>query len=182
MPVPETNELEGDNSADSDSDSDSDLEMVAEECSPTTKYRIVFPAHGGPLQIEVQHSDIQDGPIQATTGIGHLKRKIVSEEAFPDARMRGKGVCIAMVETVGGISPQGNLYSALLTRLITDGKFIHSPSTLIDLHKVAFLSSLICNLYTYIFIGRIKHGYSERNGYQSEIRTYSPNLDSKSPQ
>ncbi len=116
------------------SDSDSDLEMVdlPGAAMRPQDYQVVFPVQGGPLSIKVQHSDIQDA-LQAT--IACLERKIVSEEAFPDAHKRGKGVRMAMVETVREMVPK-NKYQALLTRFISDGRFIRSLSSIVSCHSL----------------------------------------------
>lgn len=66
-------------------------------------YHVIFPVQGGPLSLKAQHPDIQDA-IQAT--ITRLKRKILFEDAFPDAHKRGRGVRQTMVETVRELIPK----------------------------------------------------------------------------
>ncbi|PIL37658.1 hypothetical protein GSI_01352 [Ganoderma sinense ZZ0214-1] len=109
---------------DDSSDSDLDLEMV--EVMRPIDYQIVFPAQGGPLSLKAQHPDIQD-VIQAT--ITRLERKIVLEDAFPDAHKRGRGVRVTMVETVQELEPKAK-YRSLLTRLITDAPFLKSVASI----------------------------------------------------
>lgn len=52
-------------------------------------YNVVFPTRGGQLSLKLQHPDIQD-MLRASNQ--RLERDLVTRDAFPDARNRGRSV------------------------------------------------------------------------------------------
>lgn len=124
--MPETTTGAGDDS--DPSDSNLDIQMVY--AMEPHDYRIVYPAQGGPLSLKAQHPDIQE-LIQAT--ICRLERKIVLEDALPDADRRGRGVRQTMAETGQALIPKEK-FRSLVTRLITDAHFLKTLSGIVRLH------------------------------------------------
>ncbi|PIL34531.1 hypothetical protein GSI_03309 [Ganoderma sinense ZZ0214-1] len=100
------------------SDSDSDMVDADEPIDPMA-YRLVYPRRGGALALKAQHPDIQDA-VQAA--IVRLERKIVVEDAFPDAHKRGRGVRLTLVEATRSLMP-AQKYQGLVARLISDPMF-----------------------------------------------------------
>ena len=121
--MPETTMGADDGSDPSDSDSDIQLVYTMEPHD----YHIVYPAQGGPLSLKAQHPDIQE-VIQAT--ICRLERKIVLEDALPDADRRGRGVRQTMAETGRALVPKEK-FRSLVTRLITDAHFLKTLSGIV---------------------------------------------------
>ncbi|CDO69798.1 hypothetical protein BN946_scf184766.g43 [Trametes cinnabarina] len=114
--------VESPESAHSDSDApEHDISLM-----PAAAYQIVYPPQGGVLALKAQHLDIQD-VISATRR--RLERNIVTLDAFPDARDRGRSVRMAMVETVKTLQPPER-YAGLVMRMVTDGDFTRALSTI----------------------------------------------------
>ncbi|KAH9857830.1 hypothetical protein C2E23DRAFT_881394 [Lenzites betulinus] len=93
---------------------------------PANAYQVIFPAHGGQLSLKSQHPDIQD-VLRASNQ--RLERDLVSHDAFPDARNRGRSVRLAMVETAKALEPRAK-YKQLTHRMINDGTFTRALSAI----------------------------------------------------
>ncbi|KAJ3003309.1 hypothetical protein NUW54_g5369 [Trametes sanguinea] len=89
-------------------------------------YQVVYPSQGGALSLKAQHIDVQY-VLRATRQ--RLERDIVSCDAFPDARDRGRSVRMAMVETVKSLRPVDH-YAQLTLRMVTDGDFTRALSVI----------------------------------------------------
>ncbi|KAI0824024.1 hypothetical protein BC628DRAFT_1420456 [Trametes gibbosa] len=89
-------------------------------------YKIIYSSRGGPLSLKAQHIDIQD-VIRAASR--RLERDLVTMNAFPDARNRGRSVRLALVDTAKKMQPSEK-YAQLTVRMVTDSTFTRTIASI----------------------------------------------------